>query len=116
MKPKRSLKTETKETKTYVIRGGVEGRERLRLLSEVMGSSTRALLAEVGIPTGSICLDVGCGGGDVTFQLARTVGPTGRVVGVDLDEIKLDIARREAVQHGLSNITFEAQDVTGWEP
>ncbi len=32
-------------TQRYVIRGGVEGRERLLLLSEVMGPSTRALLA-----------------------------------------------------------------------
>lgn len=103
-------------TERYAIRGGVEGRERLRLLSEVMGPSTRTLLAEVGIPSGSICLDVGCGGGDVTFELARAVGPTGRVVGVDLDETKLDIARRESDQQRLSNIAFEARDVTEWEP
>jgi len=61
-----------------------------------MRASTRSLLAEVGIPTGAICLDVGCGGGDVTFELARAAGPTGRAIGVDLDEIKLDMARREA--------------------
>jgi SAM-dependent methyltransferase len=103
-------------TERYVIRGGVEGRERLRLLAEVMGPSTRALLAAVGIPNGSRCLDVGCGGGDVTFELARTAGPTGRVVGVDRDEIKLDIARREAEQRGLSNVAFEVRDVTEWEP
>lgn len=104
------------QTGRYVIRGGVEGRERLRLLSEVMGPSTRGLLAEVGIPAGSICLDVGCGGGDVTFELARLAGPTGRAVGVDLDETKLDIARREAGQQGLSNVVFRARDVTAWQP
>jgi len=103
-------------TERYVIRGGVEGRERLRLLSEVMGPSTRALLADVGIPSGSMCLDVGCGGGDVTFELARATGATGRVAGVDLDETKLAIARREGAQQGLSNVTFEARDVTEWEP
>jgi ubiquinone/menaquinone biosynthesis C-methylase UbiE len=103
-------------TERYVIRGGTEGRERLRLLSEVMGPSTRALLADVRIPAGSVCLDVGCGGGDVTFELARLTGPTGRAVGVDLDETKLDIARREGDQQGLSNITFEARDVAEWEP
>jgi len=81
-----------------------------------MATSTSSLLADVGISMGSICLDVGCGGGDVTFELARAVGPTGRAVGVDLDEIKLGIARQEAAQHGFSNITFEARDVTGWEP
>lgn len=100
----------------YVIRGGVEGRERLRLLSAVMGPSTRALLADVGIPAGSVCLDVGCGGGDVTFELARAAGPAGRVLGVDLDETKLDMARRESEQQRLSNVAFEVRDVTGWEP
>ena len=103
-------------TERYVIRGGVEGRERLRLLSEVMGPSTRALLAEVSIPAGSACLDVGCGGGDVAFELARAAGPSGRAVGIDFDEIKLDIARREAHRLGLTNVVFEVQDVTEWEP
>src|SRR5262245_64941 len=110
-RPKRAMTTER-----YIIRGGVEGRERLRLLSDVMGPSTRALLAEVGIPVGSACLDVGCGGGDVAFELARAAGPSGRAVGIDFDEIKLDIARREAHRLGLTNVVFEVQDVTEWEP
>jgi len=92
-------------TGAYVIRGGVEGRERLRLLSAVMGPSTRALLAEVGIAAGSACLDLGCGGGDVTLELARALGPGGRVLGVDLDEIMVDMARREAEEHRLSNVS-----------
>lgn len=100
----------------YVIRGGVQGRERLRLLSKVMGPSTRALLAKVDIPEGATCLDIGCGGGDVTFDLARLVGPTGRVVGVDLDETQLEIARREGNELRLPNIAFEARDVAVWEP
>ena len=78
----------------YVIRGGVQGRERLRLLSDVMGPSTRALLARSGIPPGATCLDVGCGGGDVTVELARAAGPTGRAIGVDLDEVALELARQ----------------------
>lgn len=104
------------QTSRYTIRGGAEGRERLRLLSAVMGPSTRALLCEVGVPGGSICLDIGCGGGDITFELARATGPTGRAIGVDLDETKIEMARREAEQQGLSNTTFEVGDVTQWEP
>jgi len=99
-----------------VIRGGEEGRERLRLLSEVFGPSTRALLADVGIPPGSACLDVGCGGGDVTFDLARAAGPTGRAVGVDLDRAKLELARRESDERGIPNVAFEARDVADWKP
>lgn len=100
----------------YAIRGGVEGRERLRLLSEVMGTRTRALLAAVGIPAGSVCLDLGCGGGDVTFDIARITGPGGRVTAVDIDEAKLEIARREAAQQGISNVVFEVQDINAWKP
>jgi ubiquinone/menaquinone biosynthesis C-methylase UbiE len=81
-----------------------------------MGPATRALLAEVGIPAGSACLDVGCGGGDVTFDLARAAGPAGRAIGVDLDRAKLEIACRESAQRALSNVAFEARDVSDWEP
>ena len=42
------------------------------------------------------CLDVGCGGGDVTCELARRAGPAGRAVGIDMDGTKLAIAREEA--------------------
>jgi SAM-dependent methyltransferase len=100
----------------YVIRGGVEGRERLRLLAEVAGPTTRMLLARAGVAPGATCLDVGCGGGDVTVELARLAGPTGRAVGVDLDDVKLDIARSEAAQAGIANVSFAAHDVTAWEP
>jgi ubiquinone/menaquinone biosynthesis C-methylase UbiE len=103
-------------TERYVIKGGVEGRERLRLLSEVMRPATRALLDDVGIPAGARCLDVGCGGGDVTFELARIVGPAGQVLGVDMDETKLELARSEGRQLGLSNVAFEVRDVSKWEP
>jgi ubiquinone/menaquinone biosynthesis C-methylase UbiE len=103
-------------TERYVIRGGAEGRERLRLLAQLFGPSTRALIARVGVASGAVCLDVGCGGGDVTLELARAVGPSGRVIGVDFDAEKIDIARREAEQHGLRNVTFELRDVSTWEP
>jgi SAM-dependent methyltransferase len=73
-------------------------------------------LAEVGIPAGSRCLDVGCGGGDVTIELARAAGATGRAVGVDFDDVKLAIARREADQKAVANVEFEMRDVIEWEP
>jgi SAM-dependent methyltransferase len=44
---------------------------------------------------------VGCGDGQVTLELARTVGPAGRVVGIDIDEGALAIARDAAQDAGL---------------
>jgi ubiquinone/menaquinone biosynthesis C-methylase UbiE len=94
----------------YSIRGGLAGRERLRVLSRVHGPATKRLLERLGIEPGMRCLDVGCGGGDVTLTLARRVGPAGAVVGVDLDEVKLGLAREEAGEAGVANVEYRAGD------
>jgi SAM-dependent methyltransferase len=92
----------------YMIRGGVQGRERLRVLSRVMRPATLALIERAGLQAGMTGLDVGCGGGDVSLDLARIVGPSGRIVGIDVDAIKIDIAQREAAGSGVSNVEFRA--------
>lgn len=98
----------------YVIRGGVEGRERLRVLARVMQPTTLALLDRVGIGAGMSCLDVGCGGGDVTHLLARAVGADGRVLGIDLDRTKLELARGEAAAARLGQVAFQVADAAMW--
>jgi SAM-dependent methyltransferase len=95
----------------YVIRGGLEGRERLRVLARVMRESSTSLFDRLGLRDGLTCLDVGCGGGDATLELARRVGPHGSVVGVDIDETKLQIAREEAAEHGVRNVEFRLSDI-----
>jgi SAM-dependent methyltransferase len=102
----------------YVIRGGVAGRERLRLLARVMRPTTLGLLERIGIRPGMKCLDVGCGGGDVAFDLARMVGPAGKIVGVDLDETKLALAREEAAAQQLGNVEFRRAEIGAddWQP
>jgi SAM-dependent methyltransferase len=95
----------------YLIRGGVEGRDRLRILARVMRPTTLSLFDRVGIGARMTCLDVGCGGGDVTLDLACLVGHEGRVVGWDVDEIKLELARREAEEKGFGNVEYRLSDI-----
>lgn len=90
----------------YVIRGGRAGADRLHVLARSLESGTLALLDRVGVPAGARCLDVGCGPGDVTLELARRAGSRGVVTGVDIDQVKLDIARDRARAAGLSNTEF----------
>jgi SAM-dependent methyltransferase len=97
-------------TPHYVIRGGMEGRERLRVLARVMAPTTSDLLARVGVRPTARCLDVGCGGGDVTLALAR-MAAEGSVVGVDLDKTKLELAEQEAAAAGVRNVDFRIDDV-----
>ena len=95
----------------YLIRGGMEGRERLRILARVMRPTTLSLFDRVGIEARMACLDVGCGGGDVTLDLAGLVGPEGRIVGWDIDETKLELARREAEEKGFGNVEYRLADI-----
>lgn len=96
----------------YVIRGGIEGRERLRIIARVMYPTTAALLDQVGVAAGMCCLDVGCGGGDVTLELARRAGAGGSVLGIDLDATQLEVARAEARAAGASTVEFRAAGIT----
>lgn len=98
-------------TEHYIIRGGAQGRDRLRVLSRVMRPSTERFLDRISLPTGSICLDAGCGGGEVAQLLAARTGPTGRVVGVDVDPVQLDIVRAECEASGIDNLEFRHADV-----
>lgn len=100
----------------YIIRGGIEGRERLRILARVMRESTLALLDHAGLRAGMTCLEVASGGGDLAFDMARIVGSTGSVLATDIDEEKLAIARREGAEQGLSNLRFERADIMAEAP
>jgi SAM-dependent methyltransferase len=101
-------------SKQYVIARGEAGWRRLNLLARTMGPTTRAHLDDAGIREGMTCIDVGCGGGHVTQVLAEMVGPSGRVVGIDFDPVKLAAATAEAEGAGFGNIEFRAADVLQW--
>ena len=96
---------------SYVIRGGEAGKARLRILARALWPTTEPLLERAGIGPGLSCLDVGCGGADVTLAMARRVGPSGSVVGVDLDDTKLQLAREDVATEGLRNVELRRLNV-----
>lgn len=95
---------------SYIIQGGEEGRARLSILSQAMAPWTGGLLDRAGSWAGLSVLDAGCGGGDVSRDLAKRVGPGGRVVGVDGDAVKIAAAREAGA--GLANLAFHVGDAT----
>jgi ubiquinone/menaquinone biosynthesis C-methylase UbiE len=60
---------------------------------------------------GGRVLDVGCGFGDMTRQLAEALGPSGRAVGVDVAQNFVDAASRDAAEAALKNASFFRADV-----
>ena len=59
--------------------------DRLRMLSRVADGRTRRALTDVGIAPGWHCCDIGSGAGTIAAWMAEQVGPTGRVVSLDVD-------------------------------
>jgi len=75
-----------------------------------LAAAQEALLAAAALRGGERVLDVACGTGLVSFRAARSVGPAGRVLGVDLSGAMVDAARERALQRALPNATFERMD------
>lgn len=78
-----------------------------RLTSHV----SERLLDLAGLAPGMRVLDLACGRGEPSLRAARRVGPTGEVLGLDLAEASLEVARDRAAAEGLSNARFECLDI-----
>src|SRR6266446_10098631 len=69
------------------------------------------MVAAAAIGPGQRVLDVGCGIGDPTLQVAVLVGPHGHVLGLDLVEEMLATGRERAAALGLARGEFRAADI-----
>jgi SAM-dependent methyltransferase len=68
------------------------------------------LLRAAAVAPGERVLDVGCGCGDTTVALARSAGPAGAAVGLDVSGPLLAVARREAAAAQSDNVRFVRGD------
>jgi SAM-dependent methyltransferase len=104
--------------------------DQIKLWNELAGPSWVALqesfdaeLEPLGLATmdranvvaGEYVLDVGCGTGQATMELARRVGDGGSVMGVDISVPMLDRGRSRASEAGITNIAFENADAQTYD-
>jgi len=74
-----------------------------------LGCGNPAALA--GLKTGETVLDLGSGAGIDCFLAARKVGPSGRVIGVDMTPEMLDRARENARKSGATGVEFRLGEI-----
>ena len=71
-----------------------------------MGLSCGNPTATAHLRPGETVLDLGCGGGLDVFLAAKKVGPTGRVIGIDMTTAMIERARANAIAGGYMNVEF----------
>lgn len=67
--------------------------------------------AIAGLAVGEVVVDLGAGGGFDAFLAAREVGPSGRVIGVDMTPAMVSKARANAEKAGFENTNFRLGEI-----
>ena len=68
--------------------------ERQKLLAKVLAPVTDRLLSVLQLPSGARGLDLGCGMGETTRQLARTLDKPNEIVGLELNPDLVERAKK----------------------
>jgi ubiquinone/menaquinone biosynthesis C-methylase UbiE len=104
--------TASSPTSGYALGSTDAEHERLIRQAARLAPCTERFLREAGIRTGQRVLDLGSGVGDVAMLVARLVGPSGEVVGVERDPRSIARARAHVAEAGLRNVSFTQSDVS----
>ncbi|HTT45608.1 MAG TPA: methyltransferase domain-containing protein [Thermoplasmata archaeon] len=70
----------------------------------------REVISHMNLRPGEKVLDMGTGPGEPALTIAETVGPQGRVAGIDLSENMIRIAQEVAKARGVQNVDFRVMD------
>jgi SAM-dependent methyltransferase len=80
-------------------------------LEQISGEPGRMAMDRLDLQPGQHLVDLGCGTGRTTIEMARRVAPGGQAVGVDIAEPMLVRARQHAADAGADNVEFVQADV-----
>jgi SAM-dependent methyltransferase len=79
-------------------------------LDAQIGSIGLKALDALALREGERVIDIGCGCGTTSFEIARRVGASGRVTAIDISRPMLDVARRDAERDPIRNVAFLEAD------
>jgi ubiquinone/menaquinone biosynthesis C-methylase UbiE len=87
-------------TEAYVLGNSIHEQERLKIQAKYLQQWSEQFLVSAGLEPGMRVLDLGCGMGDVSLLVAKLVGPSGRVTGIDRDRVVIEKARERIRDEG----------------
>jgi SAM-dependent methyltransferase len=96
---------------TYALGHSEAETQRLIRQAQIYAPLTRQFFVTAGITSGMKVLDVGSGAGDVALLLADLVGPSGSVIGVEMNPTILETASARVRTAGWTNVTLLQGDI-----
>jgi ubiquinone/menaquinone biosynthesis C-methylase UbiE len=103
--------TRTQSTTDYALGYTDAEQERLIRQAAIIAPYTERLFREAGIGVGHRVLDLGSGMGDVSMLVAKLVGASGEVVGIERDAASIERAQARVAAAGFRNVSFLETDV-----
>ncbi|GJQ28312.1 MAG: hypothetical protein HBSAPP03_01960 [Phycisphaerae bacterium] len=106
--------TPTRATPEYVLGTGADEMARLGLQHRLWSAAAHNLWERARVQPGLTVLDLGCGPGHATLDLAQIVGPTGRVIAVDESASFLKQLHDQAVSrkhHNIERVLCDVHDL-----
>ncbi|CAM2902505.1 class I SAM-dependent methyltransferase [Legionella worsleiensis] len=96
-------------TTPYILNTNDKARDRLSLQHGLYAQSSKTLIEEAGIKPGMSGLEIGCGSGVMTLELARRIGLNGFLLAIDLSQEQLDHV--QSITNQDNRIRFKLWDV-----
>ncbi|NBW62251.1 MAG: methyltransferase domain-containing protein [Synechococcaceae bacterium WB4_1_0192] len=96
---------------SYVLGTHAEELERLRFQHDLWRPTAEAAWRRAGLATGARVLDLGAGPGFAALDLARQVGPEGRVLGLERSAVYVAAGQELARRAGLSQLELRQHDL-----
>lgn len=95
----------------YALPVGEHDLERMTLLGSIYDPFCYDFLFENGLREGLKIADIGCGPGNATLWLAKAVGDTGEVIGIDNNGEQLAILNKKFLEKSINNISTYKADI-----
>jgi len=92
-------------------KGGDIWVERQNAMDTMLSPLGEAALNKLNLNEGENVLDIGCGCGHTTLNIAKRISPDGQVTGLDISEPMLKRAKESANEMSISNASFNCVDV-----
>jgi 2-polyprenyl-3-methyl-5-hydroxy-6-metoxy-1,4-benzoquinol methylase len=86
--------------------------ERLIRQATQLAPLTERFFRDAGIASGQRVLELGSGMGDVAMLVARLVGPSGSVLGIERDADSIRFAQTRIAEAGLRNVSFSQNEIS----